>query len=103
MSLTTTPADCRNERFAGCRLERPLLRAAQALVDLPDRAEMVGQMRDAGGYPGQLDRADRAQRFQYCQPTMRFVSKPTADRGPRRAVHRGSLPRLVPSGISEWI
>src|SRR5204863_142789 len=73
------------------------------LVDLPDRAEVIRQMRDAGDHPGQLHLADITRRAERLRPTLRGVAQPAANLLPFVRVDASRLPRLVPFGIGDGI
>src|SRR4029450_2837664 len=85
------------------RSERSLFRAAYALADLTDRAEMVGEVCDAGNHAWELDAAALARLSAHFQPALRFVTQPCAYLLPRAGINGGHLPGLIPFRIGERI
>ena len=85
------------------RRKRPFPRSARVARNLPDRAEVIRQVRDARHHPREFHIRNLAGRGEHRQPSVRFATQTIADLRPRRFVDARRLPRLVPFRVRERV
>src|SRR5690606_33198736 len=87
----------------GLRRTCSLSWAAGLTVDLPDRAEVVGEVCDAGDHSRQLDVLHVARSPQRLEPTPGFASQSLANLVPLRRIDARDRPGLLPVRIGERV
>ncbi len=80
-----------------------LFRPSGLLADLPDRAEVIGQVGDAADHARQFDVARLSRRRQRLEPSLRLGAQAVADLLPLLLVDDADLPGGIPGGIGERI
>src|SRR5262245_25780285 len=81
--------------------ERAFSGAAHLLVDLPDGAHVIREVRDAGHHAVEAGLAGLARRAQDLEPLPRLAHQSVSNLPPRRCVDLTNLPGLVPLCVGE--